>query len=132
MAIGTDDSDIALFSYSGNIMIGRIYKKGSIDGLFYTNGSIIGTLIGNSEAALDNYYAIENPCQIDFVVQKTATGSASIKWNLKPFFYKKLVKSSAGAIHFAFPKTEVCLSNIASNDIDDKLLSAYKELVQIR
>lgn len=127
-------SVIALFAYSGKTMIGRVYDlaKPSNWSAYFEPGSVIGTLVGEKSSDItSNYYAIDNPCEVEFVIERPLTGSAQLTWKLKPYFYKKLLRTTPSGIHFIFPKSQVCLSNVTENDMDEKLINAYKELVQL-
>lgn len=127
-------SVIALFAYAGKTMIGRVYnindstKWSSV----FEEGSVIGTLVGNSGSKVaSEHYVIDNPCEVEFGIERPLTGSAQLTWKLKPYFYKKLLRTTPSGIHFIFPKSQVCLSNVTENDMDEKLINAYKELVQL-
>ena len=74
---------------------------------------------------------VYNPCEIIFDISKPITGSAELTWVLKPYFYKDLIADSGvsyGA--WAFPKTEVAISNIGGTTIHPNILAAYKELCE--
>lgn len=125
-------SKIILFSYAGKTMIGQIWHQGALESGFYSSNTIIGCMIGSSMGQVtDEHYAISNPCEIQFVIQKPTTGSAKLNWKLKPYFFKKLIKTTVQDVKFAFPKTQVCLSNIEQTQMDDKLIKAYKELIKV-
>lgn len=79
----------------------------------------------------DNYFIIDAPCEIEFEIVKKATGTANLEWKLIPFFYKNLVADDSNAITFAFPKNQICLSNIVRDSMNSRLVQAYTELVQI-
>ena len=129
--IKSEGSDIVLFSYAGKMIIGKLFgEQTGTRSSFVTNGTVISQMVG-VEADLDEFYAVSNPCEVIFDITKPATGSAQLNWTLKPFFYKKLMKNSTSDINFIFPKSQVSLSNLSSEHIDDNLLQAYRELIQI-
>lgn len=129
--INDEGSDIVVFSYSGKIIIGRLFgEETGARSSFITNGTVINDM-GIKQSDLDDFYAVANPCEIVFEITKPNTGSAQLNWTLKPFFFKKLMKDTTSEMNFIFPKSEVCLSNLSSGCIDDNILQAYKELIQI-
>ena len=129
--IKTEGNDIVVFSYAGKMIIGKLFgEEIGTRSSFVTNGTVISEMIGN-EVDLDDFYAVANPCEVVFEITKPNTGSAQLNWTLKPFFFKKLMKSTTSDMNFIFPKSQVCLSNLSSEYIDDNLLQAYKELIQI-
>lgn len=119
-------TQIVLFSYYGKTMIGKVYYSGT--GKFSQSGTVVNKLIGQE---ISDFYAIENPCEVQFIITKNATGTATLDWKLKPYFYKKLVKGSVTGIPFIFPKQHVSLSNMCQSNMDDRLINAYKEICQI-
>lgn len=132
--------DIVLFSYAGKTMIGKLYNpvKNTVPGSIIAEGSVILTMLATNSSneveydkLYDNYYIVDNPCQVQFDVVKQNTGSAKLNWKLVPFFYKKLLRGGAVSSPFAFPKETVCLSNLCEDTMDNNLIQAYKELVQM-
>jgi hypothetical protein len=110
-------------------MIGKIYK--TIKTEDRASKTIIGEMIGTSADALSGHYIVHNPCEVVFDISKPITGSAELTWVLKPYFYKDLIADSGvsyGA--WAFPKSEVAISNLGGTTLHPNLLAAYKELCE--
>lgn len=124
--------DIVLFVYSGKTFIGKLWNQQKIQGGVFTEGSVIGTMIGKSPSQIsESHYAISNPCQVVFQIITPGTGSPQLKWTLKPIFYKKLHINTSSDVHFVFPKNEVCLSNVCSQNMNEELFKAYNQIVGI-
>ncbi len=129
--------DIVLFAYAGKRMIGTIYNSNNnsqdveyIPSSVTDRTSVIGTLVGLEKVKSD-YIVISNPCEIEFSIDKPVTGSATLNWDLKPFFFKLLHTSdSSKKNQFIFPKNQVVLSNICMQMIDNNLIKAYQQICQ--
>ena len=123
VSISTNGYETIMFAWAGKTMIGKVYKTAPTADV--GTGTIINTL------GVSNYYMVYNPCEIIFDISKPITGSAELTWVLKPYFYKDLIADSGvsyGA--WAFPKTEVAISNIGGTTIHPNILAAYKELCE--
>lgn len=136
-------NEYIIFAYAGNTMIGRIYapikedtNKNQIQNFppeVVSKGTIINTFIdGEGSEKGTSHYMIENPCKIQFEIKKPKTGSATMNWTLTPLFYSVLLDSSSGTHKtiFAFPKQQVVISSVGGTFINDKLVSAWKELCE--
>ena len=75
----------------------------------------------------DNYEFIAYPCVVEFSITKPKTGTATLDWKLLPLFYKALNQGDTNVI-FAFPKSQIALSNIKGGNIDATLKSAWEEI----
>lgn len=123
VSISTNECETIMFAWAGKTMIGKVWKT------VQTADIGAGTII--KELGVTNYYMVYNPCEIIFDISKPITGSAELTWVLKPYFYKDLIADSGvsyGA--WAFPKTEVAISNIGGTTIHPNILAAYKELCE--
>lgn len=129
VSISTNQYETILFAWAGKTMIGKIYK--TIKTEDRASKTIIGEMIGTSADALSGHYIIHNPCEVVFDISKPITGSAELTWQLKPYFYKDLIADSGvsyGA--WAFPKSEVAISNLGGTTLHPTLLAAYKEICE--
>lgn len=112
-----------MFAWQGKVLIGKMLKSGSES--TGTNGLIEEILENNTS----DYFIVRNPCIVDFRVETYPQGSAEIKWDLIPFYYKQLIADSGvGFSAFAFKKSEIAISNISQTAINPDLLAAYAEL----
>ena len=128
VSISTNQYETILFAWAGKTMIGKIYKTIKTEDM--ASKTIIGEMIGTGADALSGHYIVHNPCEVVFDISKPITGSAELTWQLKPYFYKDLIADSGvsyGA--WAFPKSEVAISNLGGTTLHPNLLAAYKELV---
>ena len=75
----------------------------------------------------DNYQFIAYPCVIEFSINKPKTGTATLEWKLLPLFYKAINQGNTNVI-FAFPKSQIALSNVKGGNIDSTLKSAWDEI----
>ena len=124
VSINSNGNEVILFSWAGKIMIGKIYMATEIPSSDVSTNTVIGAMNVN------DFYMIHNPCEIEFDIDKPASGSAQLQWKLKPYFYKNLLADSAISYSaFAFPKNATALSNIGGTTIHPEILTAYKELV---
>lgn len=129
VSISTNQYETILFAWAGKTMIGKIYKTIKTEDM--ASKTIIGEMIGTGADALSGHYIVHNPCEVVFDISKPITGSAELTWQLKPYFYKDLIADSGvsyGA--WAFPKSEVAISNLGGTTLHPNLLAAYKELCE--
>lgn len=129
VSISVNGYETILFAWAGKTMIGKIYK--TIKTEDRASNTIIGEMIGPLAADLSEHYIIHNPCEVVFDISKPITGSAELTWELKPYFYKDLIADSGvsyGA--WAFPKSEVAISNLGGTTLHPNLLAAYKEICE--
>lgn len=119
-----------IFAWQGKPMIGKIFVSDKVPVNDTSEGSVIGTLLGDT--AKSDYYIIHNPCEIEYNIEVPAQGAASLDWKLKPFYYKYLIADDGVSYSpFAFKKDTVAVSNIGGTTINSNLLAAYKEIVGV-
>lgn len=122
--ISANGYETILFAWSGRTMIGKIWLESNVKQSDVSPDTIIGSM------NVGDCYMIYNPCEIVYNLTVPPSGSAEMTWTLKPYFYKNLIADSGVSYAaFAFPKSEVALSNIGGTTIHPNILSAYKELV---
>ena len=129
VSISVNGYETILFAWAGKTMIGKIQKTVKTEDR--ASKTIIGEMIGTDESSLSGHYIVHNPCEVVFDISKPITGSAELTWQLKPYFYKDLIADSGvsyGA--WAFPKSEVAISNLGGTTLHPNLLAAYKELCE--
>lgn len=129
VSISVNGYETILFAWAGKTMIGKIYKTIKTEDI--ASKTIIGEMIGTGADSLSGHYIVHNPCEVVFDISKPITGSAELTWQLKPYFYKDLIADSGvsyGA--WAFPKSEVAISNLGGTTLHPNLLAAYKELCE--
>ena len=120
-------TEYIIFAYSGKTMIGVIDKEETPQ--LFTTETIPG-IMGNTK---NTHYNISNPCIIEFTLTTPNTGSSTINWKLTPMYFVDLIgDSNVKSVKFAFNKEEVTLSTIGGSTINANLLSAYKELCEMR
>lgn len=123
VSISTNGYETIIFAWQGKTMIGKIWS--SVPTEDKATGTIIKEVVGDDV----DYYMIHNPCEIVFKITKPKTGSATLDWDLIPFYYKDLIADSGVSYSaFAFPKSQVSISNIGGTTIHPSLLAAYAEL----
>ena len=123
----TSGSEYVIFSHCGKTMIGKFYKNAPT--VVNADGGVHKTL-GVSGS---NYYYVANPAELVFNLVIPSSGSADLKWEIKPVFYPDLVASTNtnySDIIFTYPKESVALCSIGGTVINGTILDAYKELCE--
>ena len=68
-------------------------KKLDSEGKYEEFKSVFKDINGEDwEIVRDDYYFIEGACVVEYEISKPKTGSAQLKWNLVPMFYKALLR----------------------------------------
>ena len=136
--LSINGKSLVTFVHAGKSFIGRLYSPTIDDGHNTQNpnlpavvteaGSILGSFIPQEKR--DDYYFIEGACVVEYEISKPKTGSAQLKWNLVPMFYKALLGQTPHQIMFAFPKSQTVLCSVADDYLNSKLVAAWKELCE--
>lgn len=76
-------------------------------------------------------YFVKNPAEVEMELTIPATGSAELKWKVKPLYYKDLiVDTNYHDVVATYPKSQVILTNIGGTTIDVALRDAYVSLCE--
>lgn len=134
----TNGNSIVTFVHSGKSFIGKLYaptKSDGNDGVVSnlpSNVTSAGTILGQfiKDTERDNYYFIEGACLVEYSIDKPKTGTAQLKWNLVPMFYKALLGETPHQIMFGFPKAQTVLCSVGDDFINSNLVAAWKELCE--
>ncbi len=112
---------IVIFSHSGKTMIGKIFFGESEITDFTSEESVFVALGVNTDV-----YYVKNPAEIVFDLDVPASGSAQLKWEVKPLFYKDLVND--GDVCVTYPKNLVTITNLSGDKINQLIVAAYNDI----
>lgn len=118
--------EYVIFQYCGKTMMGKFFK----------NRPAEVSAAGGSHAVLGfdtNCYYVFNPAEIEFDLTIPSTGSADLKWKVKPIYYKDLIGDTNSLylnVVATYPKSQVILTNIGGTTIDQTLRDAYSALCE--
>ena len=115
----TNDTCV-IFYHCGKTMIGRFYKEVPSE---ISGKDTVHETLGTTS---DVYY-VKKPAEIVFELNVPASGSAQLKWEIKPIFYDDLVNSDS-ELYATFPKDSVVLTNLAGDKINNLITTAYSDI----
>lgn len=118
-----------VFAYNGNTYIGQwIYKQTQLSAQVYAN---LAEMYNNAAINVpsNDYIVVYAPAQVTFNITKTTETSGELRWTITPLMFGTLLNNASDTNFWMFKSSDVAISAIREDDIDKKLLSAYKELI---
>lgn len=112
------DPHIRLIGWSGKIIMGQLAED---DYQIHDNFSEGKSL------------KLRHPCFVDFELNTPSTGSSTISWKLTPFLWADLVNNTNDTQNiWTFPGGQWVYNGVAYGQINSTLISAYKEICNIK
>ena len=110
-----------IFSHCGKTMIGEFQYDTGVSPEF-TSETSVHTKLGIT----DGVYYVKNPAEIVFDLDVPASGSAQLKWEIKPLFYKDLTSDTD--VFATYPKDSVVITNICDDNMNSLITAAYNDI----
>lgn len=113
--------ELTIFSYGGKNYIGYYCNFGT---------DPVPSFVGIGQT-VTNYYIFQAPAEISYNLSTTSDATADLISSVMPLFPGGFVVGDANNIYFAFPKSDVILSNIKTSMIHANIVNQYKQLAKV-